>query len=207
MDPSRAAFEAFDGVEIELVGGRVVRAPAFSTKEAVGCIRKLYRLGELEAAFQEGDLGTIGGLLRTRDELSADLLGRLGLSGERVTSIGFAYESPTGEAIEWGDLTVDDLRAMARIILDAGVAEDEGDQALAQIRWLDEAPGVFGIDGSTVSPADLLAWGFRFQEAFYLHLYGLASDFYSRLHRAPAVKAWKIRGPKKPETSALGAAG
>lgn len=207
MDRSQAAFEAFDGIEIELAGGRVLRVPAFSLAEAMRYIRKAGRVFRIrEELTEDAPPPEVRAFYQEQDSLVRELAGRIDLTAATLDEIGFTYDAPGGSALSWGDLTAEDMLAMCAIVLDAALAADPGDQAVAQLRWLDEAPSTFGLDAEAVTPAETLQWGWKMAEGFYHHLYGLASDFYFRLHQTPMVEAWRILGPSETSTSADGAA-
>lgn len=181
MDRSQATFEAYDGVELYL-GDRVVRTPAFTVAEAAHFLRMMDRLAS-------GDGGTVEGFVE-------EFVARAGLGDVRLADLAVACDG-----LEWGDLTANDAQALLRILNEACHDDDLVSRSRAQVRWLEEIPPTFGL-GADMSPADVFQVGHRFAESYYLHMYGLASDFCSRLHRSPAVKTWVLSGPSSSTSGA-----
>lgn len=188
----RSAFESFDGVEIRLLGGEVVRCPAFTVSDAAHFIRLL-------AQSADGDSEVIVSFVE-------QFIERVALGGAKLTELGFELDHE-GEPVGLGDLTYDDGRALCELLRTACWAEDIKARSVAQVRWLDEAPATFGLD--LTEPEEVFAFGRDFCQAFYLHIYGLAEGFCSRLAETPKATTWRVLGPeptttKPPSTSATG---
>lgn len=110
---------------------------------------------------------------------------------ERV-GLGSVTLGELGVESSCGSLTLQDVHALLGVLYAASWAEDERERSRAQVRWLDEAPGWLNTDET--NPAKLFEAGQSFARDYYLHMYGLASDFCSRLHLSPRVETWEVRG-------------
>ena len=168
----RATFEAFDGVELRFLGGVVRKCAALTVAEAAHYLR-------LEARVNEGDLAAMR-------QFAAEFPDRIGMLDVRLTDTGLEVVGPGGAPLSFGDLTVADGLELSEIVAEA-VGRDRR-APKAQVRILDEFPATFGLDARTLTPADVFEVARAFTEALYLHIYGLAKDFYGHLSRSPRVE-------------------
>lgn len=200
MDRGQAAFDAFDGLRIALIGGRVVHAPAFTVADASHFIRLLADLHGAMVADADGPwtLDDVHEIHTLMHRTSSEVADRLGLLDAKLVEIGLEVDG-----VEWGDLTASDLQAMLGILNAACHHPDVGEQAANQMRWLDEATETFGLDPRALSASELFEVGRSIARTYYRHMYGLASDFRSRLHQSPMVKTWTLVG-REALTSAAG---
>jgi hypothetical protein len=183
---TRSTLEAFDGVELRFLNGAVVRCPAFTVAEATHFIRLLARPAEAQEADDE-----LGAADAVAAFVEAFVL-RTGLGSVRLVDLGLAVDAPNGEPVEWGDLTLTDVMAMLEVLHDACWHDDLVKRSKAQVRWLDETPTTFGFDASDLTPAALFGFGHSLTSALYLHVYGLASGFCSRLAMSPRATTWMM---------------
>lgn len=166
-------FDAYDGVEITLMGGRVLKVPAFTVREATSFIRTWSHI-------MNGDHEHIVGF-------AAAFVDRAGLRDVTLGELGAEFEG-----VECADLTVREAQELLEVLALASWDDDLKTRSNAQVRWLDEAPGALGLEVD--EPAELFEIGQAFARDYYLHMYGLASDFCSRLHTSPRVQAWRVMG-------------
>lgn len=171
MENSDATFEAFDGVELRLLNGRVVRCDALTVREAVRYLRMLSKIAEDPTAHD--------GFLH---EFSV----RVGLLEVQLCDLGL-----TVEGVNVGALTVAQGLDLADVVTAAAGPTYAKATAEAQVRILDEFPGALGISGST---EDVFAGARAFVQALYEKLYGMARDFSGHLAVSPPVKVFEMRG-------------
>lgn len=183
MIHDRATFEAYDGVEIVLVGGEVVKFPALTITESARFLR-------IWAKIIEGQHDLVGVFVH-------EFVERLGLGHVTLAELDVEVEGT-----ECGALTVSDAQDLCGVLHEASWSEDDRARANAQVRWLDEAPGKLGTD--TTDRETLFELGQSFVSVYYLHMYGLARDFCSRLHASPRVKTWVVIGKTETSISAAG---
>lgn len=176
---SRATFEAFDGVEVTLIGGRVLNVPAFTLSEATAYVR-------MWSKITDGDARLITSFVDAFVE-------RAGLEDATLAELGV-------EAEGCEDLTAREVGALVGALSRASWADDERERSAAQLEWLTLAPKTFGVEDR----AELAALGQRLARDYYVAMYGLSSDFCSRLHLGPEMKAWVVLGHEKSKASTAG---
>ena len=189
MDSARAGFDAFDGVEIRLLGGGIVRAPAFTVAEAG---RYLRMLNDLATAGDDASQDAV-------EELVVGFVQRFGLADIALHDLGLAVED-----VDFGDMTAARAIDFSRLLYVACWDESMKKRSRAMIEWLDGAPTAFGLDADDTSPPDLFEIGRAFTEAFYLHIYGLAEGFCSRLATGTRATTWAVLQVPPQPTSAAG---
>ena len=176
MDKNRATFEAYDGVELRLLNGRVVRCPALTVAEAAHFLR-------MGARVEDGDYSGV-------DEFVAAFPVRIGVLKERLVDLGLVVEGPAGP-LAFGDLTLEDGLALARLYGEAVADAKDARSSKAKVRVLDEWPATFGFTAGT--PGEVFQVARSFAEALYLHVYGLAKDFLDHLTLSPGVRVMTLR--------------
>ncbi len=189
MELDRAGLDAFDGVAIRLIGGRVLRVPCLTVAEAARYLRTLNELAEVDVDVDDAKP------MQTIESFVAEFGERMRLGDVTLAEFGLYVEGVDGST------TFDRLRALLETLTVASWSENVGERSRAQIRWLDGSPEVLGVD---LSPPDLFARGQELASAFYLHVYGLAQDFCSRLALGPPATTWAIADPRLVSTSAHG---
>lgn len=177
VDRNQATFEAFDGVEIRLLNGRVVRSSALTVAEAVHYLRLIERV-------DADDLTAV-------TEFVAEFPQRVGIQDEKLADLGLEVSGPGAVPLSFGDLTVKDGLSLASLY--AQSIQDGPRAPKAQIRVLDEFPATFGLDAAVLAPSDVFDVARGFTEALYLHIYGLARDFCRHLTTSPRVKVMELR--------------
>lgn len=182
MERSQATFEAFDGVELHLLNGRVVRCDALTVQEAVRYLRLLS--------------GAVGGDLSRVDVLLREFPARVGLTEVPVVDLGLEVDgldriSPKlllGSPIE-GRRGSGAFR-IANAVTELGEA-DVLAQAQAQLYLLRLVPPALGVKGR--APFEVFEAARGFTSALYLHLFGLAQDFCSLLTASPPARTMHLR--------------
>jgi len=169
MDRSRATYEAFDGVELRLLGGQVVRVPAFEVHEAIHFLR-------LFAAIEGGDQAA-------HRQFVAEFPARARLLTVPLSALGFALDVGEGEVRRCEQVTVADALALLALL------EAAGDQSgwRAQAQFLDRFAAAVALPKG-MPPGDAFTLGHAFREECYHALYGLARDFLSHLNSSPGVQ-------------------
>jgi hypothetical protein len=183
VDEKRAGFEAFGGVEIRL-GERTLRPPAFTVAETSRWLHMLDSLAA-EGVDPVDALHTIEASVREFGE-------RIGLGDVPLRDLGVEHPATFGEAI-----------ALLDLLHDAQWHESIVKRSMAQVKWLDQAPAFFDVDADALDAPALFEMGAVFATDIYLHIYGLAQDFFSRLAVGPRATTWTMDLPS-PSTSAPG---
>lgn len=176
MDRSQATYEAYDGVELQLLNGRVVRCDALTVAEAVHYLRLLASIGEDPDAH---------------DTLMSEFPERIGILDVQLADIGLEVEG-----IELGDLTLKDGFEMVGILATALGDAFSVESSKAKVRVLDEFPVTFGVEG--LKPPEVFTLARTFAERLYLLIYGLAQDFCQHLTLSPGVKVMVLRAATDP---------
>lgn len=193
MDRNKATYEAYDGVELRLLNGVVVRCAALTVEEAVRYLRLLSSIKEAVESEEEDVFAAVFvAAAAAHEDLVSGFPGRLGILGERLVDIGLEVEGPDG-MLAFGDLTLEDALAMVHIL---GVALSDAysaESSKAKVRILDELPPTLGVDG--LGPAEVFALGRTFGKSLYLLIYDLAEDFCRHLTLSPRVKVMEMRAP------------
>lgn len=175
-----ATFEAYDGVELRLLNGRVVRCPALTVREAVRYLRLLSRAATDAEAHAD---------------FMAEFPARMGITGERLADLGLEVEG-----LDLGALSFRDGVRLANVLAVASYHMDSRKRARAQLAFLRLFPRKLGLDGSRLEPAHVYALGRRFSDGMYQHIYGLAQDFCSLLTSGPAVRTMVLTGAQPTAT-------
>lgn len=175
MDHSRATYEAYDGVELRLLNGRIARCPALTVQEASHYLRLLAGVGEDPSAY---------------DIFLSEFPGRIGILDERITDLGLELAAPNGRPVEFGDLTLKDALALIDVIATALDDAFSVESSEAKVRILDELPLTLGVDANA---GEVFTLARTFAEQLYLLMNGLAQDFLQHLTLRPVVKVMEIR--------------
>ena len=176
---NEATFEAYDGVELRLLNGRVVRCASLTVAEAVRYLRVL-SLVETDPTAHERFIG--------------EFPGRLGIEGERLVDLGLEVDG-----FAFGDLTYSAAVELVALQVAGAWATDVRARSRAQCEFLDRFPAAVGL--APTSPAQVMAEGRRFTDAIYLMIYGLAEDFCSHLISAPGSQVLEVTGTVAPGLS------
>ncbi len=166
MDRSKATYEAYDGVELRLLNGRVVHCAPLEVVEAVRWLRLLSRV-------DEGDF-------ESHYTFLAEFPGRIGIDAVPLGDLGFSMTGP-GDV----ELTADAMNVTAALGLVEMLAQAEGGDPNAQANFLDNFPGAIGADPEIMTPAGVFELGRAFAEQVYSLVYGLASDFSTHQTASP----------------------
>lgn len=194
MDRSQATYEAFDGVELRLLNGRVVRCSALTVKEAVHYLRLLSLIKEAAESEGDDDVALVAAA-GAHDDLVSGFPDRIGILEERLVDLGLEVEGPDG-ALLFGDLTLKDAFEMVGILATALSDAYSAESSKAKVRILDELPLTLGVDG--LGPAEVFALGRTFGKGLYLLVYDLAEDFCQHLTLSPRVKVMELRAATVP---------
>lgn len=178
MDLDRAAADAFTDVAIRLMGGRVVAAPPLTVSEAA-------RFAGLLDALSDPDMEERG---RSLGSFVREFLARVGLLDATLAEL--ALEDTVADSA----LPCSDACDLLDLLDRASWSDDIIERSRAQTDWLGRAPDVLGVSGD-LPAGELFAAGQAFARSFYLHVYGLADDFCSRLATGPVAQTWEIRAP------------
>ncbi len=188
MDRSQATYEAYDGVELRLHDGNVIRCEPLSVSEAIHFMRLL-----AEAVDDT----------RVHYEFLREFVPRIGFSGIKLVSLGLVIELTQEDAdieVDLGDFselapgtTVEEALGICEALWKA---QDEGD---AWEFW-EKMPPLFGVDPRDADAAAAFAAGRAFVLIFYRHLYGLVSDFLRHLTAGPATQVMVLTGVTTTET-------
>lgn len=178
MHRSSAAFEAYDGVRIQMADGSVVTCPALGTGEAVRMIRALDGLTALDPVKRA----------QAHQEFIRAFVMRMGLGDATVEALGM-------EAGEFGRMKVRWLLALIEAYHVACWGDSAADRARAQVTVLARTAKVLGSSDDAASTFRKLN---DVSGELYLHLYGLAQDFSSALTRSPTSQ-WLVLERATPE--------
>lgn len=168
-----ATYEAYDGVELRLLNGCVVRCPALTVREAVRYLRLLSRAredAEANAAFL------------------AEFPGRMNLEVQRLVDLGVAVEGA-----DLGELRYKDGVRLAKVLALASYHPDVRKRSKAQVAFLRLLPKKLGLDPDSLQPHEVMELGRRLVDDMYETMYGLAEDFCSHLTSSPPVKVMTLR--------------
>ncbi len=188
MERSQATYEAYDGVELRLHDGKVIRCDPLSVAEAIHFMRLL--AGAVDDT-------------RVHHEFLREFVPRIGLAETKLVALGLTIELGQEDAdvevdlAEYSELapgtTVEEALGICEALWKA---QDEGDAW----EFLEKLPPLFGVDPQHAHAAEAFAAGRAFVLIFYRHLYGLASDFLRHLAAGPATQVMVLTGVTTTET-------
>ena len=180
MERSQATFEAYDGVELKLQDGRVVRVPPFTVGEAASYLRLLSQVKD--------------GSLEAHETFLATFPARAAIQDVPLVAFGFEVEIP-GIGRRVPELTV----AQAVALADTVARAMEADGWRAQSEVLDRIPAVMGLSEPT--PAEVFLAARLFAREVYTLLYGLAESFFGHLVSSPSGQVMRMAGTVGASTS------
>jgi len=182
MDRNRATYEAFDGVELRLLDGHVVRCPALSVAEAIHYLRLL--------SETDYDVDAAHAFL---NEFPA----RVGIADVPLSALGFEIDGVPGGHHAW-DVTVSQGLALLELL---GVAQRPHEWTGALAKFMEAFPKATGI--STEDPWEMNRLGSVFAAAYYeAVLNGFARSFLSHLRSSPRARVMVMTGADSNSTSA-----
>lgn len=181
MDRDLATYEAFDGVELRLSSGRVVKSAALTVAEAVRFARPpITEEGlDVDGKLTEAALRTVG------DHLAA-FCARIGIADVPLSELGLEQV----DDIALGATTVARGLEIACRQSIAGSVPDTVEGATAMEWILDEVPAEFGLDASA---AEVFHVARRVRVALYRHMDWLLRRFFAVLTTSPEVRTMQIR--------------
>lgn len=179
MENSEATYEAFDGVELHLRNGRIVRSDPLTVQEAVRYLRLLTKLAD-DATCHEEFIDTFPA--------------RIGLLDVPLADLGLEVDGVVG----YGTLDVQGAISLAGLVTTAAGPTFERATANAQAKILDEFPETLGVDGTAV---EVFAVARAFTQALYEKLYGMARDFLAHLTHGPKGQVLQMVAPAPPQGS------
>lgn len=174
MERSDATFGAYDGLELRLLGGQVVRVPDLTIAEAARFLRLLAAIesdGRTELERQEA-----------HERFLAEFVPRAGISDVSLFALGMALELPGGMVARGEDISVARALQLTELLQAACQRSGWG----AQSEFLDVFPPVLGSDG--LRPPEVFQLGHQFAQHVYELLYGFARPFLSHLISTPGVR-------------------
>lgn len=185
MDRDGPIYEAYDGVELRLLNGRVAKCSALTVREAVHFTRA-------PVAVDEDGTATEAGMLAIAHHFAA-FCERIGLIDVPLADIALDGV----DDIEFGHLAV---RQALQIAHHQSLASDLPNTVAGaeSVAWLlDEIPAEFGLADPPVAEVFMLAR--RIRVALYRHLDWLLRRFFTVLATSPGVRTLEMkRAPRAP---------
>lgn len=178
MDRDEPIFEAYDGVELRLADGNVVKSPALTVTEAVQFTRP-------PIAVDEDGLATEAGFRAIGEHFRA-FCERVGIVDVPLGSLGL-------DGVDDIDLSTVPVRVGLEVAIRQSMASDMPDTVAGAeaVGWLlDEVPAEFGLDDPPVDVAFDVAR--RVRIALYRHLDWLLRRFFAVLAQSPGVRTMQI---------------
>ena len=171
MDRNQATYEAFDGVEIRLLDGHVVRTASLTVEEAVRYLR-LQSNADFDVAAAH--------------EFLRDFPARMGVTETPLSAFGLVVED-VADGHRCAALTV--AQGLELLELLGKAQQETGYQEQAD--FLEQFPKLTGLLGDDVWETFRL--GHAFAEAYYLAIFGFARDFLSHLRSSPRAEVMVMR--------------
>lgn len=173
MERCEGAFSAYDGTELKLADGRVVRVPPFTVAEAASYLRLLSKVQD--------------GSVEAHETFLATFPARAAVQDVPLSAFAFEVEIP-GAGVRAPDLTVAQALALADTV--GRAMQVDGWRAQAEV--LDRIPVVLALEGA--GPAEVFSAARLFATEVYALIYGLAESFFGHLVSTPGAQVMRMAG-------------